>query len=103
MLSESRFKLCKMPVLSLSFWLLSVWVRELACSDDGSKVALFSMVGELPGELRMSDALLILLLTAGFYKTDSDCHVMSSWMQGLRRISEVPCAQGASAMIGPVV
>lgn len=63
-------------MLSLLSLLLFVWDRELACSDDGSKVALFSMAGELPGELLMSDALLFLLVTAALYNTDSDCHVV---------------------------
>ena len=63
-------------MLSLLFLLLFVWDSELVRSDDGSKVALFSMAGELPGELLMSDALLFLLLTAALYHTDSDSHVV---------------------------
>lgn len=104
-LSESRFELCKVPVLSLVSLLLFVLGRELACSDSVSKGALFSMAGEL----LVSDALLFLLLTAALYNTDSDCHhVISSSKQRaeslrLRGAARWPCAQSASAVIGPVV
>lgn len=43
-LSESRFKFCKVPVLS-PVLLLFVLNKDLAGSDTGSKVALLSMAG----------------------------------------------------------